>query len=202
MEREKGITHLGLVTFFTGQLAGKSYPLDKPVITIGRGVDNDLVIHDDPRVSRHHARLLWEQGAWTIENLSQKNSLSINQRQIMRARVQDQDIVVLGGTSFRLIVQPEVKETSAQAFTPSPYQMPSQPTPSASSPQVISTPAPTFPSAPSQPPAMPPQPSAPAARISPEAVTVGVPQSYPDLSSPDLTSVMARPSQTIVASAV
>ncbi|HEX6777657.1 MAG TPA: FHA domain-containing protein, partial [Ktedonobacterales bacterium] len=202
MEREKGITHLGLVTFFTGQLAGKSYPLDKPVITIGRGVDNDLVIHDDPRVSRHHARLLWEQGAWTIENLSQKNSLSINQRQIMRARVQDQDIVVLGGTSFRLIVQPEVKETSAPAFTPSPYQMPSQPTPSAASPQVISTSAPTFPSAPSQPPLMPPQPPAPAARISPEAVTVGVPQSYPDLPSPDLTSVMARPSQTIVASAV
>lgn len=52
-------------------------PLDKPVITIGRGLDNDVVI-DAPPISRHHARLVRAEGGLYIEDLGSANGTFID----------------------------------------------------------------------------------------------------------------------------
>lgn len=52
-------------------------PLDKPIITIGRGLDNDVVI-DAPPISRHHARLIRAEGGLYIEDLGSANGTFID----------------------------------------------------------------------------------------------------------------------------
>ncbi|GER89472.1 hypothetical protein KDW_36340 [Dictyobacter vulcani] len=42
------------VRFLDGPLAEKVIFLDKPIISLGRDAQNDIVV-SDPRVSRHHA---------------------------------------------------------------------------------------------------------------------------------------------------
>ncbi len=90
----------GSVRFLTGPLAGKTFQITKPVVSIGRETDNDIVI-SDPSVSRHHARLFQHNGQWHIEKLSQPNTLTINQSVAQSAPLKDRDTVGLGtGTTF------------------------------------------------------------------------------------------------------
>ena len=46
-------------------------------MTIGRAADSTVVI-TDPRVSRHHARLLRRQGNWWVEDLGARNTTLLN----------------------------------------------------------------------------------------------------------------------------
>lgn len=52
-------------------------PTEKPVVTIGRGADNDVVI-DAPQISRHHARLVRSNDALLIEDLGSANGTFID----------------------------------------------------------------------------------------------------------------------------
>ncbi|TMC59324.1 MAG: FHA domain-containing protein, partial [Chloroflexota bacterium] len=59
----------GAIKFLTGSLAGKTYQITKPITTIGRESTNDIVVKGDQRVSRSHARIIWQNGSWSIEKL-------------------------------------------------------------------------------------------------------------------------------------
>src|SRR5713226_2409837 len=93
--------HGGSVRFLTGPLIGKSFPLRKSIITIGRDESNDIAIGDDPSIANSHARLIWSQGTWSIEKHPQAESLTINQQQVQRATLQHAAVIELGkGISF------------------------------------------------------------------------------------------------------
>ena len=62
------------IKFLSGPLAGKTVQINKPIMTIGRSPNNDIVVRDDPRVSRQHARLVWNDGSWSIEKHPQAAS--------------------------------------------------------------------------------------------------------------------------------
>ncbi len=90
----------GSIRFLTGPLAGNSYPISKPVTSIGREPGNDIVV-SDPSVSRHHAQINYTNGVWTIKKVSPQNSLTLNQRDIPESPLRDRDTVGLGtGTTF------------------------------------------------------------------------------------------------------
>ena len=55
--------------FKSGPKAGQSVPIKGGNTSIGRAEDNDLVI-DDPTVSRLHARLSYQDGKYTLEDMS------------------------------------------------------------------------------------------------------------------------------------
>ncbi len=91
----------GSVKFLTGFLAGSFFPLSKSIITIGRDASNDIAIGDDPSISSHHARLLWQQGSWSVEKHPQAGSVTVNQQQVQRSLIQDGAVIGLGeGNSF------------------------------------------------------------------------------------------------------
>jgi ABC-type multidrug transport system fused ATPase/permease subunit len=72
--------------------------LDKPVITVGRRVGNDIQIHNQ-RVSRLHARIREENGAWVIEDAESVNGIVFQGRRIDRLILQDGDkISIAPGT--------------------------------------------------------------------------------------------------------
>src|SRR5713226_3656267 len=88
--------HGGSVRFLTGPLIGKSFPLRKSIITIGRDESNDIAIGDDPSIASYHARLIWSQGTWSIEKHPQAESVAVNQQQVERVPIQDATVIELG----------------------------------------------------------------------------------------------------------
>lgn len=63
--------------FIRGDSAGKNYPLHRGSITIGRGVDCELVLNSIS-VSRHHARVFFHNGAYFIEDTGSRNGTIVN----------------------------------------------------------------------------------------------------------------------------
>ena len=74
----------------------KFYPLVKPVINIGRRLENDLVI-DDPRVSRNHAQLRAVQGNYVLLDLSSTGGTFVNGSRIDETIIYPNDTISLGG---------------------------------------------------------------------------------------------------------
>lgn len=63
-----------LITFATNstELPGKLFPLDKPVINVGRRADEDVHV-PEATVSGHHASLKWQAGSWLVEDAGSTN---------------------------------------------------------------------------------------------------------------------------------
>jgi hypothetical protein len=60
---------------------GTEIPLEKPEISIGRDIKNDIVIND-PEVSRHHARLVLKTNTYVIEDVGSTNGTFINNQRL------------------------------------------------------------------------------------------------------------------------
>lgn len=74
------------LTFHNGLLAGHSFVLHQDVTTIGRTTGNDVLILDGA-VSRNHARLIFHNGKWSIEDAGSSNGTLVNGQKIKRPRV-------------------------------------------------------------------------------------------------------------------
>ncbi|MEO8957182.1 MAG: FHA domain-containing protein, partial [Ktedonobacteraceae bacterium] len=74
----------GSIKFLTGPLAGRTFQINKAITTIGREANNDIIVKGDQKVSRNHARIIWRNGAWSIEKLSQQNIVTVNAQQVQQ----------------------------------------------------------------------------------------------------------------------
>lgn len=61
--------------------------LNKAIITIGRGADNDLRI-DNPGVSTHHAKVVQEGESYFIEDINSTNGTSVNGEPVSRKQLE------------------------------------------------------------------------------------------------------------------
>ena len=84
------------------------------VFTLGRALDCDVVL-PEATVSRHHAELRCEDGAWTLTDLRSRNGTYVNGRRAWRVRVEPGDELVLGGERLRF--QPATVEALETART-------------------------------------------------------------------------------------
>ena len=168
---------LSSITFLTGPLAGQTFQITKSVITFGRESTNDIVVKDDLRVSRYHACLRWQNGAWSIENVSGQNILGVDQEPVQQATIHHNSVITLGkDSSFVFHVQ-----SSAPDRSPGEETLPAQVL-SSSAPQKDGNPSPiTYPI----------NANAPAATNAPE-----------DRGFVGPTEVIRRQSRTMVASAL
>src|SRR5205823_13564956 len=116
----------GSIRFLTGPLTGRSFQLSKPIITMGRDNSNDIFI-TDPKVSRFHARLLWNNGLWSIEKLSQTSNVSVNQQRVQQSVIYDNNIVGLGEDSSFIFLLPHIEvNTQVEETYPLKPQSPSE----------------------------------------------------------------------------
>jgi ABC transport system ATP-binding/permease protein len=161
MDVINNLSGLASIRFLTGPLAGSTYPISKPAITIGREPTNDIAI-SDPSVSRHHARLVKNGTQWSIEKLSPQNVVTVNQHNVQQAMISDRDTIGLGtGTTFLFLTSPALssgdQRSGAQvspqqaypAYPVTPQQAAPIPTPSLGGQQPFATQAATSPDIPS-----------------------------------------------------
>jgi pSer/pThr/pTyr-binding forkhead associated (FHA) protein len=77
----------------------KEFPLKKPVVNVGRRLDNDLVI-DDPRVSRHHAQLRAIKSRYVLFDLNSSGGTFINGQRTSQTVLYPGDVISLAGVSL------------------------------------------------------------------------------------------------------
>ena len=73
--------------------------------TIGRTPDNDLCIDAD-FISRHHAVVLVTVKGTIVEDLNSTNGVFVNNIRVTRRRINENDLLTFGKTSFRYTLRP------------------------------------------------------------------------------------------------
>lgn len=68
--------------------------LDKPLVTIGRRVDNDVII-DSPIVSRQHAHIRWRYGRFILYDLGSRGGITVNGERTRECVLQAGDLIAL-----------------------------------------------------------------------------------------------------------
>lgn len=84
---------------------------------VGRGDDCQVQL-DDKQVSREHARIRFEHGHWSIEKVSDFNTLSLNGNFCENAQLKNGDLISIG--PFTLNVEMSELEASSNAMATSP----------------------------------------------------------------------------------
>ncbi len=92
-----------------GGREGETISLDVDVLTIGRSPHSDLFL-DDITVSRHHARVLRDEGGFWVEDLNSLNGTYVNRKRIEQQRLFDADELQIG--KFKLAFVEEAEEGS------------------------------------------------------------------------------------------
>lgn len=86
----------------SGVDAGTVHPIDRPVITIGRSVNNSIQVVDR-RMSRNHAEISFSAGQATLRDLGSKNGTLLNgQAAAAVTRLHHNDRIQVGDTVFRI----------------------------------------------------------------------------------------------------
>ncbi|HEV2237213.1 MAG TPA: FHA domain-containing protein [Ktedonobacterales bacterium] len=98
MQAEEPVAPIA-IHFLTGPLAGQAFPINQPVVTIGRDLANDVPVKTDLQVSRQHARLHWSGAEWRIANVSRGNLLRVNDVAAEEAPLPLGAVVQLGDAS-------------------------------------------------------------------------------------------------------
>ncbi|MFN2483861.1 MAG: FhaA domain-containing protein [Candidatus Limnocylindria bacterium] len=80
------------------------FDLGGPLISIGRGAENDLIL-DDAQVSRHHCQLKLQQGAYSLTDMGSTNGSYVNGQRISEIALGPGDIIELGGTRIEFQVR-------------------------------------------------------------------------------------------------
>ncbi|MDQ2786258.1 MAG: DUF3662 and FHA domain-containing protein [Chloroflexota bacterium] len=90
------VAHLAVQT---GAFAGRTFPLRFADITIGRALDNDVVL-DSNDVSRHHVRIEPAGTLLRLIDLGSTNGTRVNSRRVSEHLLRNGDMVELGSTQL------------------------------------------------------------------------------------------------------
>ena len=75
---------------------GERFELARPVVTLGRALENDIVIADS-RVSRFHAEIKQESGRFVLRDLGSTNGTRVASEKIDRRELHNGETISLGG---------------------------------------------------------------------------------------------------------
>ena len=89
--------------------------LRQGVNTIGRGLDNSIVVEDDARsLSRHHAEIQVTDNGIYVTDLNSSNGTFVNQTKIIQQKINHDDLVQFGSVIFRLVNEVHPSADSAK----------------------------------------------------------------------------------------
>jgi hypothetical protein len=74
-------------------------PLTASPVSLGRSLDNDVVV-EHPRVSRRHAQLRQREGRWWLIDLGSANGTAVNDQPVSEAALLPGDVISLAGVEI------------------------------------------------------------------------------------------------------
>jgi hypothetical protein len=83
------------LTLLQGGRPLRSFSLSKPIVTIGRLPESDVVV-DDPGASRQHARISSANGEFVVTDLGSTNGTLVNDEAVDEAALADGDRITIG----------------------------------------------------------------------------------------------------------
>ena len=101
VSRANGIQPLRF-KFSNGPQAGTEFLLRKSVTTLGRSLENDIVL-ESSEVSRHHARIELQADGMRIIDLNSTNGTRVNGRTVRSQTIKAGDEVTFGNLSAKII---------------------------------------------------------------------------------------------------
>ncbi len=97
---------------------GRIFPLDRNEVSIGRSLDNQLVIND-LGVSRTHAKLLARGGRFSIKDQNSTSGTYVNGQRVRRKTLDSGDIISLAGIPMLYVEDsPGLSGTSWESTRP------------------------------------------------------------------------------------
>jgi len=83
----------------SGDVKGKTYPLDRDVLSIGRSKDNTLVL-DNPTVSGHHCSISRDGDRFVLKDLESTNGTRLNAKDVSESKLRPKDLIQVGSVEF------------------------------------------------------------------------------------------------------
>jgi len=94
----------------------KEFSFDKPLIRVGRSLDNDVVI-DNLSVSRNHSQIELVNGTYFVMDLSSANGTFVNGVKIQKQALKDQDEIIFGKVKVYFL-EDLLTQTQTQSISP------------------------------------------------------------------------------------
>lgn len=83
----------------SGDVKGKTYPIEGDGLTLGRSADNSVAI-SNATVSGHHATIKREGDSYVLRDLGSTNGTRVNSREVKEAVLRPKDLVQVGSVEF------------------------------------------------------------------------------------------------------
>jgi hypothetical protein len=96
---------------------GRHFPLDRPVVNIGRRLDNQIIL-EDPHVSRTHAQLRVRDARFVLFDLGSTAGTQVNGRRVQQHVLQAGDVVLIGASTLVYGEDPGGPPDSTPAYSP------------------------------------------------------------------------------------
>jgi serine/threonine protein kinase len=95
-----------------GPLLGQDFAVHPPPrgLTIGRESSNDVALTSDPLVSRQHAQVMPEGGAYVLHDRNSVNGVLVNGQRVMRHTLSDGDLIQICNSTFRFEMGPQAPQ--------------------------------------------------------------------------------------------
>ena len=106
--------HVGIIF---GPHAGQKFVTNKTLITVGRGSDCDLILSEDPKVSRQHAEIRFSAQGVTITNMSQKNYIVYQGQKVHTATVHFGEKIYIGDSELQFVTPAGTAENNVDQKT-------------------------------------------------------------------------------------
>lgn len=103
--RESSGVPARILRVMNGPGKDRTFTIRAAVTTIGRGLDNDLVL-ESTDVSRHHARIEYQDGVYHLVDLGSTNGTKVNGQQLQHATLRDGDQIEFGSLQLQFLPFP------------------------------------------------------------------------------------------------
>ncbi|HEX7670815.1 MAG TPA: GGDEF domain-containing protein [Polyangiaceae bacterium] len=104
----------GVLVRIDGETSGEVLSLPRDGVVIGRSTRAHVLIAD-PSVSREHARILYQYGAYYVEDVGSQNGTLLAGRRVTRAELRDGDLLQFGQrATFRFGLMDQTQERVMQ----------------------------------------------------------------------------------------